>query len=170
MQRAQAFGQRGQPQIVQHAGGQDFVHVHLRQCSLHCFAQHGLGQAVGGGVDGRQTGGQRLFFGRFNLRMYHLVALIAALDFAQRTHPLPRRQLLLVAGIKMDKPQVQYRAVIAFYLRHQLFARLELHFLMQHFALHLAHFAQRRGQFDLQRGTQGLVDVGINIVNVFDAH
>ena len=71
----------------------------------------------------------------------------------------------------MDKPQVQYRAVIAFYLRHQLFARLELHFLMQHFALHLAHFAQRRGGngddfrlvFITQRQVQRQIPRGVQV-------
>ena len=76
--------------------------------------------------------------------MNHFIAVKAVFDFAHCANALALGQLLLVAGIKMNKTQVQHAAGSIFHLHNQLLARLELHFLMLHHAFHLARHADGR--------------------------
>ena len=94
--------------------------------------------------------------GGTNLRVYHFIAVITLLDFTHGAHPLAFAQLLLLTGVKMNEAQHQHTARIVLQLHHQLFARLELHFLQQDLTLHL----HRRSQLGI--GYHG--DVGFVFV------
>ena len=80
--------------------------------------------------------------GGTNLRVYHFIAVIALLDFTHGAHALALAQLLLLTGVKMDETQHQHTARIVLQFNHQLFARLELHFLQQYLTFHLHRLSQ----------------------------
>ena len=119
-------------------------------------AQRGLAEAGHGGIHGGETLGQALALGIADFWVHHFVAEKAVADFADGADAFALGELFLLAGVEMDKAQVQHAAGLVADLGNQLAARAELDFLMRHFAFHLAGYAHGR-VFD--RGDMGFVFV-----------
>ena len=118
--------------------------------------QRGLAEAGHGGIHGGEALGQALALGIADFWVHHFVAEKAVADFADGADAFAYGELFLLAGVEMDKAQVQHAAGLVADLGNQLAARAELDFLMRHFAFHLAGYAHGR-VFD--RGDMGFVFV-----------
>ena len=118
------------------------------------FAQHGLRQSCGGRVDGREALLQRRVLSRrAAFRMHHLQPVIAHARLADGAYVAAHRELLLLAGIEIQKAQRQLAAAVP-QAAHQGAARTKSHLAMRDDALHLR---RRTGLHGIDGGKLRLV-------------
>ena len=119
--------------------GKGLAAQRVGQTAQHGFAQIGLRQLGGAGVDGGQGGGQVATCG-LNAGVHHGAAHEAAAHLAAQTHLPPHFQRLLHVRVEVEKSQ---RAGVAAIVHHrlQLAARLEHHLAAFHHRFNLNHLA-----------------------------